>query len=96
MSGSSAPTVSLGPLSDWVPPSSGEVITSEAAGNTYTMGEKIGEGHFGLVFGCVDVWSNNRAAKVLKPLEPNEKMKVSALAELNKLIPPPPAYCLCL
>jgi eukaryotic-like serine/threonine-protein kinase len=87
MSGSSASPLPSASLSDWVnPPNSGEVITSEATGNTYTMGEKIGEGHFGLVFGCVDVWSNNLAAKILKPLEPYEKVKVSALAELNKLI----------
>jgi hypothetical protein len=63
---------------DWAtPPAPGEIITSEATGNTYTMGEKIGEGHFGLVFGCVDVWNNELAAKVMKPLGPYEKVKQS-------------------
>jgi len=50
------------------------------------MGEQIGEGHFGLVFGCLDVWNNNLAAKVLKPLGPYDKVKASALAELQKLL----------
>lgn len=76
-----------GPSEKWIiPPSPGEVITSEATGNTYTMGDQIGEGHFGLVYGCVDVWNNNLAAKVLKPLGPYEKVKASALAELQKLL----------
>ena len=61
---------------NWVtPPNPGEIITSEATGNSYTMGTKIGEGHFGLVYNCVDVWNNNLAAKVMKPLGPYEKVK---------------------
>lgn len=71
---------------DWVtPPTPGEVITSLATGNSYTMGEKIGEGHFGLVYGCRDFWNNDLAAKVLKPLDPYEKVKSAAEAELVKL-----------
>jgi len=50
------------------------------------MGEKIGEGHFGFVYGCVDVWNNNLAAKVLKPLLPYEKVRAAAEAELSKLL----------
>lgn len=69
-----------------VPPTDGEVITSEATGNTYTMGHQIGEGHFGLVYSCVDVWKNSLAAKVLKPLGPYEKVKASAESELTKLL----------
>jgi hypothetical protein len=68
-----------------VPPTQGEVITSETTGNSYTMGEKIGEGNFGLVYSCVDGWENKLAAKVLKPLAPYEKVKSSAQAELGKL-----------
>jgi serine/threonine-protein kinase len=72
---------------DWViPPTPGEVITSAATGNTYTMWEKIGEGNFGLVFGCVDAWDNVLAAKVMKPMAPYEALKESTLAELQKLI----------
>ncbi len=50
------------------------------------MGEQIGEGHFGLVYGCVDTWNNSLAAKVLKPLAPHDKLEASALAELQKLL----------
>jgi hypothetical protein len=32
------------------------------------MGDKIGEGHFGLVYSCVDDWNNTLAAKVMSPL----------------------------
>jgi eukaryotic-like serine/threonine-protein kinase len=72
---------------DWVtPPIEGEVITSLATGNSYTMGEKIGEGFFGMVYACVDTWSNDLAAKVMKPLAPYEKVKASTEAELGKLV----------
>jgi hypothetical protein len=72
---------------DWVtPPTEGEVITSVATGNSYTMGGKIGEGHFGMVYACFDTWGNDLAAKVMKPLAPYEKVKAATEAELNKLI----------
>lgn len=81
------PAVPAGPPASWVtPPSVGEVITSESTGNTYTMGEQIGEGHFGLVYSCVDVWNNDLAAKVLKPLGPHDKVGASAVAEFQKLL----------
>jgi eukaryotic-like serine/threonine-protein kinase len=74
-------------VADWsTPPTAGEVITSEATSNTYTMGEKIGEGNFGLVYSCVDVWNSNLAVKVLKPLGPYEKVKAAAEAEIGKLL----------
>lgn len=69
-----------------IPPKAGEVITSLASRNTYTMGEAIGEGHFGIVFSCVDVWGNDLAAKVLKPIGTYEKVRASAEAELQKLL----------
>jgi serine/threonine-protein kinase len=69
-----------------IPPQMGEVITSLATRNTYTIGEKIGEGHFGVVFGCVDVWENRLAAKVLKPIDTYESVRASAEAELQKLL----------
>jgi serine/threonine-protein kinase len=61
------------------------VITSLLTGNTYTMGEQIGEGNFGVVFSCVDVWGNDLAAKVLKPIAPYEKVRASAVVEMQKL-----------
>lgn len=69
-----------------IPPTPGEVITSLATGNSYTMGGMIGEGHFGVVFDCIDVWGNALAAKVLKPLGTYEKVRASAEAELLKLV----------
>jgi len=68
-----------------VPPTKGEIITSLATGNSYTMGEMIGEGFFGAVYSCFDVWGNDLAAKVLKPTGTYEKVKASAEAELAKL-----------
>jgi serine/threonine-protein kinase len=68
-----------------IPPQPGEVITSLLTGNTYTMGEQIGEGNFGVVFSCIDVWGNDLAAKVLKPIAPYEKLRASAVAEMQKL-----------
>lgn len=69
-----------------VGPDLGETITCEVTGNTYTMGSPIGEGHFGLVYECRDVWNNELAAKVLKPLAPYEKIRASAISEFQKLI----------
>lgn len=69
-----------------IQPKIGEVITSSVTKNTYTMGERIGEGHFGIVFGCVDTWRNQLAAKVLKPISTYEEVRASAEAELQKLV----------
>jgi serine/threonine protein kinase len=69
-----------------VPPQPGETVTSELTGNTYTMGEKIGEGFFGLVYSCVDVWNNNLAVKVLKGTAPYEHIEAAAQQEFEKLM----------
>jgi len=66
-------------------PSRGESITSLATGNTYTIGSKIGEGSFGVVYDCVDVWNNDLAVKVLKPTGSYDDVRDSAEAELAKL-----------
>jgi serine/threonine protein kinase len=74
------------PPAKWVvPPTPGEVITSEMTRNSYTMGAKIGEGHFGHVFSAVDVWGNALAVKVMKPMGSYEKVKQSTEAEFRKL-----------
>jgi serine/threonine-protein kinase len=67
-------------------PTPGEVITSLATMNTYTIGHLIGEGNFGIVYSCKDIWNNNLAAKVLKPKGTYEKIKANAETELKKLI----------
>ena len=69
-----------------VPPTPGEVITSELTGNTYTMGEKLGEGFFGLVYSCVDVWDNKLAVKVLKGTAPYQVIEAAAQQEFGKLL----------
>lgn len=70
----------------FVPPFQGEVITSMATGNSYEIGNRIGEGNFGIVYHCVDVWRNDLAAKVLKPKGTYEKVRESAEAEFLKLL----------
>jgi hypothetical protein len=69
----------------FVPPSSGEQITGEVTGNTYEMGERIGEGHFAIAFRCKDVWGNSLAAKVLKPRGTYEVVR-AAETEFVKLL----------
>lgn len=73
------------PAKSVIPPAPGEVITSLLTGNTYTMGTMIGEGYFGVVYSCVDVWGNDLAAKVLKPIGTYERVRAAAEAELGKL-----------
>ena len=73
------------PAAQVIPPKPGETITSELTGNTYTMGEKIGEGFFGLVYSCVDVWNNNLAVKVLKPNAPYDVIERATQEEIGKL-----------
>jgi hypothetical protein len=45
-----SPVPTTPPAALVVPPQPGETVTSELTHNTYTMGEKIGEGFFGLVY----------------------------------------------
>lgn len=74
------------PVKRVVPPSAGEVITSLATGTTYTMGESIGEGSFGLVFACTDGWRNDLAVKVLKGVRSYEEVQAAARAEVDRLL----------
>lgn len=75
------------PLPVFTPPNVGEMITSAMTGNTYKMGEFIGEGHFGVVYACSDTWENELAGKVLKPRnEAYETVKQEAIAEFQKLL----------
>lgn len=69
-----------------VPHNAGETITSLLTRTTYTFGEKIGEGFFGMVFSCVDVWNNNLAVKVLKGKAPYEVIEKAARDEFEKLM----------
>jgi serine/threonine protein kinase len=66
-------------------PTNGLQLTSSITRNTYTIGDMIGEGGFGVVYECVDVWGNNLVAKVLKPQKDVDLSKV-AFDELQKLL----------
>jgi hypothetical protein len=48
------------------------------------MGERIGEGSFGVVYGCVDGWKNDLAAKVLKQRAPYQQTREAAEAEFRE------------
>lgn len=74
------------PAKSVVLPIPGEVITSTRTKNTYTMGARIGGGHYSDVYSCHDVWGNDLAAKVLKPLGTYEDVRDKAIAEVNKLL----------
>ena len=78
-------TVSL-PVKSATQPSFGETITSLFTGNTYTIGQQIGEGHFGIVYACSDVWNNELAVKVLKPIGTYEQVKEKAEGEFSRLM----------
>jgi len=69
-----------------IQPTQGEAITSLSTNNTYTIGQKIDEGNFGIVYDCTDVWNNALAVKVLKPKGTYEKVRASAEAEFIKLL----------
>jgi serine/threonine protein kinase len=63
----------------------GTKITCTTTLNTYEIQDKVGEGGFGIVFGCIDVWDNKLVAKIIKP-RVNSSTEKDALDELNKLL----------
>ncbi|MEJ0039349.1 MAG: protein kinase [Gammaproteobacteria bacterium] len=67
-------------------PVPGTQITSAVTGNTYTFGRRIGEGFFSDVYECRDVWNNELAVKVLKPLRPIEELRAAAVQEFQTLL----------
>ena len=79
-------TAAAGPPKLWVQPTSGEVITTTSTKNAYTIGDRIGEGAYGIVYECKDGWNNELAVKVLKPIATYENVRDAALAEFGKLM----------
>lgn len=73
------------PTPVFTPPVEGELITSTDTNNTYRIGSIIGEGSFGVVYGCTDTWGNELAVKILKPRGTYDQVRDSAIAELQKL-----------
>jgi serine/threonine-protein kinase len=67
-------------------PQVGELITNVGTNNTYTIGESIGEGSFGVVYACSDGWGNDLAAKILKPIRSYEEVRAAAMGEIQRLL----------
>lgn len=67
-------------------PNAGTIITSLVTGNTYTFGNRIGEGFFSEVYACKDVWESDLAVKILKPRMPVEQMREVATREFQNLL----------
>ena len=68
-------------------PAPGSQITSSLTSNTYIFEGPIGEGFFGVVVACTDVWDNQLVAKVLKPHQDfADRLQARALEELSKLV----------
>ncbi len=73
------------PIKGGIQPFPGETITSVSTGNTYTIGARIGEGNFGIVYNCSDDWDNELAVKVLKPVSPYDILRKNAEGEFHRL-----------
>jgi serine/threonine protein kinase len=69
-----------------IQPNPGEIIVTAVTGHRYTIGRRLGEGSFGIVYECVDEWENDLAVKVLKPIGTYEKVRDAADAEFRKLV----------
>lgn len=78
-------TPELFPTTPFFPPSEGFQITSELTNNTYVIGQVIGEGAFGTVYSASDLWLNDLAVKVLKPVATYEQIQQAASQEFQKL-----------
>jgi serine/threonine protein kinase len=70
----------------FVRPTPGEQIFCQHSNTTYTIGEFIGEGHFGIVHACKDDWNNDLAAKALKPVASRAEVGRWGFEEIQKLL----------
>ncbi len=62
-------------------------ITSETTGNEYVIGDYLGEGSFGVVHHCTDIWENDLVIKFLRPLkEPRLPIRDMAIREMQALL----------
>jgi serine/threonine protein kinase len=68
------------------PELSGRTISSRKTGNSYTIGELIGEGRFAWIYSCRDLWENELAVKILKPSEHLQAISEHAAAEFQTLL----------
>src|SRR5215813_6077751 len=66
-------------------PTNGEQVIHN--GKIYYLGDEIGEGYFGKVYGSKDRWGNDLVAKVLLPRErTQEEVRDQWMHELNNLV----------
>ncbi len=70
---------------DQAPALAGRTIGSDRTGNSYTVGELIGQGRFAWVYAGKDVWENELAIKVLKPDADAQPLAPRAAAEFRAL-----------
>jgi len=66
-------------------PLGGQQISTPITKNIYTIGEFIGEGSFGYVYACTDLWNNELAAKILKPDGDRQLVQGNAIREYQRL-----------
>jgi len=66
------------------PPAPGTIVHSER--NAYRIGAPLGQGAFGMVYECQDVWDNALVAKVLTPTGTYEEVRRKWLDESQKLV----------
>lgn len=79
--------VSPSAVPQFTPPRLGERVTSTLTGHTYRFGAVIGEGAFGIVYQCEDIWGNELAAKTLKFLpDLYASARNRATSEFRKLV----------
>lgn len=80
-----APTLAAPPPRPAHLPKPGTVVAAPQSRNTFTIGEKIGEGFHSHEFACTDAWYNDLVAKVLKPFDPAGQTRGNMPAEAAKL-----------
>jgi serine/threonine protein kinase len=73
------------PPQKFIPPQKGETIICN--GVNYFIGDRIGQGAFGVVYECTDEWSNELVAKVILPQNRTyDQVRKEWLSEFQNLI----------
>jgi serine/threonine protein kinase len=67
-------------------PTFGEIVRSQVTENIYTIGGKIGEGSFSIVYSGTDTWNNQLAIKVIKPYSTYQNVRDAAIKEVLRLV----------
>ena len=68
-------------------PREGESVEGDLSGSVYSVGELLGEGHYGRVWAATDCWGNKLALKVFRPERGTfAEVQQSALREISNLL----------